>query len=211
MVDARVHQVDHGEVGLVAQRDEARDPEAPLGEQGRQVEDHVAALAEHRHLTGGSTAWLSCRSGAGVGDAEAVRADQHRTAGAGDRHRLGLGARPLGAELGEPGGDRHDRASPGGDRLAHGGHERGRRDAQHDEVEGCTEPARACASEGYVGPAQHRRPAPCSPARRATPTRLERPSAEDVTPLGRVAAGAHDRDRTGLEEGGQSGGGRALW
>ena len=211
VVDARPHQVDHGEVGLVAQRHEAGDPEATLGEQRRQVEDHVAALAEHRDLPGREHRVAQLQSGAGVGDTETVRPDQHRTPGAGDRDRLGLGPGALVAELGEARGDGHDRASSGGDRLAHGGHERRRRDAQHHEVHRLAEPVAGVRQRGVRGLAQYVGAAPVHQGDGTARAGRERPFAEDVSPLGGVAAGTHDRDRAGLEEGGQSGVGRALW
>ena len=69
VVHARMHQLDHGEVGLVAQRDEPRDPQPALDEQRREVEDQVAALAEHRHLAGGQHGVAELQAGAGVRDA----------------------------------------------------------------------------------------------------------------------------------------------
>ena len=50
VVDTGRHQVDHRQVGLVAQRDEPRDTQPAVLQQGGEVEHQVAALAEHRHL-----------------------------------------------------------------------------------------------------------------------------------------------------------------
>ncbi len=211
VVHAGEHQVDHGEVGLVAHGDEPGDAQPALDEEDGEVEDQVAALAEHGDLPGREHGVAQLQPGAGVGDPDAVRTDQHRTRLAGDGHRLGLGPGALLPELGEAGGDRHDRPRTGGDRLLHGRDERGRRDAQHDQVRRCAEQLTRLGQRRARRAPEHLGAAAVHQRDRTGRARLERAPTQDVAPLRRVGAGADDRDRGWLEEGVQSGPGGAPW
>ena len=135
MVDTGRHQVDHRQVRLVAQRDEPRDTEPAVLQQGGEVEHQVAALAEHRHRAGRQHVVGQLQLGAGVDHSDAVRPDQHRARRPGQAHHLLLRKGSVGAELGEPGRDHDEGPSPCSDGVRdrlheiHGGH------ADHHQVE----------------------------------------------------------------------------
>ena len=165
VVHARVHQVHHREVGLVAQRDEPRDAQVPLRQQRRQVEHQVAALAEHGDLTRREHRVRQLQLGAGVRDAEAVGADQHRAAGPGDGDGLGL-------ERGHP---RHPARTgpavmpttaraPAVDRLADRVDERRGGHADDDEVDRLAQTAPGLGQRGGTSAGRAPRSRPGSPA-----------------------------------------------
>ena len=135
MVDTGRHQVDHRQVGLVAQRDEPRDAQPAVLQQGGEVEHQVAALAEHRHRAGRQHVVGQLQLGAGVDHSDAVRPDQHRARRPGQAHHLLLGEGSVGAELGEAGRDHDEGPSPCSDGVrdrldeVRGGH------ADHHQVE----------------------------------------------------------------------------
>ena len=99
VVDAGVQEVDEPQVRLVAERDEAGDPQPAVGQQAGEVEDEVAALAEHRHVAGGQHGVRELEPGRGVDDAEAVGADaaprRRRARPPAPRPRAGRPRRPV--------------------------------------------------------------------------------------------------------------------
>ena len=197
VADARVQEVDDPEVRLVAERDEPGHAQPAVGQESGEVEDQVAALAEHGHVTGGEDGVGQLQPGRGVDDPEAVGTDQHRAGAARDRERLGLQPGSLGTRLGEPGGDRHDRPGSGGDGVGHRGHEAVDRHAQHGQVDGpLVRGGRgACGRVGRV--AEHLASVPVDEQHPAVARRREGTLGEDVAPLGGVGAGADDGDRPG--------------
>ena len=148
VVDARVQEVDDPEVRLVAERDEPGHAQPAVGQESGEVEDQVAALAEHGHVAGGQHGVGQLEPGRGVDDPEAVGTDQHGAGAASDRERLGLQPGTLGTRLGEPRGDRHDRPGPGGDGVGHRGHEAPDRHAQHGQVDVRSWAAAAACADG---------------------------------------------------------------
>ena len=102
VADARVQEVDEPEVRLVAERDEPGHAQPSVGHESGEVEDQVAALAEHGHVAGGEDGVGQLEPGRGVDDPEAVGTDQHRAGAARDRERLGLQPGSLRTRLGEP-------------------------------------------------------------------------------------------------------------
>ena len=135
VVQAGMQEVDEAEVRLVAERDEPGHAQAAVGQQAGEVEHQVAALAEHRHVTGREHGVRQLEPGRGVDDPEAVGTDQDRASSASDRQRLGLEPGPLRTCLGESRSDPHDRPGPGGDGVGHRGHEALGRDAEHGQVD----------------------------------------------------------------------------
>ena len=76
---ARVDQLDEGHVGLVAERDEARDAQAPCREQPIQLDGEIATLAEHGHASRRELVRREIRRGRVVNQPKTIGADQHRT------------------------------------------------------------------------------------------------------------------------------------
>ena len=110
-----LEQVVRRDVGLVADRDEAREPEPAPVRLLEQREAERAALGREADAAGGQRAPRERRvqTRAGRGDAEAVRPDQARTVRAHEREQLVLARRSLGAGLGEPGRDDAERLHAG--------------------------------------------------------------------------------------------------
>ena len=138
--------------------------------------------------------------GAGVGHAEAVRPDEEGTTGSGNGDSLRLEQRTLRAELGQSGGDRHDRPRLGRDGVLHRRHQGGRRDADDDELERLPEGGPALHERGVRRAAEHLAAARVDQGHRAGASRFQGPAREDVAPLGGIVARPHDRDRAGREE-----------
>ena len=194
-------KVDQAEVRLVAERDEPGHAQASVGQQVREVEHQVAALAEHRHVAGRELGVRQLESGRGVGDPEAVGADQHRAGGPGDRQRLGLEPGPLRACLGESGGDAHDRLGAGSNGVGHRGHEAVGRHAEHGQVDAEAARGGRGRRRGVRGLAEDLTASAVDQEHGAAIPRRQRSSGEDVAPLRGVVAGAYDGDRARREEG----------
>ncbi len=189
-------QVDEGDVGLVAERDEPGEPEAVRAEAELEFEGEVAALAQQGHAAGGEGVGGQEEVGGVVGQAQAVRPDHHGTGGA---HPLGDGLLP-GAPgvtgLGEPCGDRDDRPGPAPQGLVDGVLETGGGHGDDREVDGL--PYRAQA--GRRGAAEDGAAAPVDQVDGAAPVRADRLGGDGVPVLGGVVAGSDDGDGYRVEE-----------
>ena len=163
VVDAGPHEVDEPQVRLVAERDEAGDPEPAVSEQGGEIEDEVAALAQHRHVAGGQDgvrelevrSWCRRRRGSWGRRSTAPAARATATASASSRA-------PSAPASDSPAVIADDRSGPGRDGVGHRGHEPGGRHADHHEVDAAAWARAAACAEGYVA-----RPS-TSPPRRLT-------------------------------------------
>ena len=104
-------------------------------------------------------------------------------------------------ELGEPGGDHHQRSSPGadgiGDRLDH---LRGRHADQH-HVERSSVVVASLGERPVGTPPEHLRAATVHQEHGSVTTGLQCAPTEDVPPLGGITARADHRDRSRVEEG----------
>ncbi len=210
VVEAGRHQVHHRQVGLVPQRDEPRDPESPILQQSGEVEHHVAALAQHRHLAHRQQVVGQLEAGAGVHQTQAVRPDEHRAARAHQTHHLLLHPGTVGSELGEAGGDHHHGPGSGLDRGPRGLHELVRGNADDDQVQRFTQLRSGLHQRAVRTASQHFGSTAVHQQHRPLPAGLEGAPGEDVPPLRRVGARADHRDRTRVEQGGQRPSGRCC-
>jgi hypothetical protein len=191
-----LQQVGRGQVGLVAQRGEARDADPALLEEQAQLERHVAALGDDADRARGHGRGGELEALGGVGDAEAVGAEQHRPGGADPVHERRLTRRPLLPQLGEARGDGDDGLGAGGQRVVHGGLEAGRGHGEDDEVDGLAD-----VGHPAVGRlAQHALAAPVDQVDRPGVARGEGLGADPVAVLRRVVARADDGDRARREQ-----------
>ena len=123
-------QLGHLDVGLVADGDEAREAESRVRGDHAELQRQVAALRDESDRPVREVVRDQLELGAGVEDAQAVRAEQH------DVRR----ARPLGQRavaraarvaVRLAGGDHDERPHADADRLVDGLHERARRHREH--------------------------------------------------------------------------------
>ena len=115
-----LHQVGQADVGLVADRGEAREPEPAALEQHAELDREVARLRDQPDGAGGVVVGRDVELGERVVDADAVGAEHDRARGAHalDQRPLAHAARL--APLGEPGGDHDQRARALLERLVDG-------------------------------------------------------------------------------------------
>ncbi len=111
VVGAGGDEVDQPDVGLVAERHEARDAEAAGGEEPVQLDGQVAALAEQRRRRRAGRSWRRgrCRRGCRRARGSSARRARHRPPGPA-RSAPPRGPGPRSPFSPEPGRDRHDRA-----------------------------------------------------------------------------------------------------
>src|SRR6187200_2710962 len=101
----RADELGRLDVRLVAQRDEAREPEADPGRLRADLEREVAALGDEADRAARQVLRDELELGAGVEDAEAVGSQQARAAGPRDRGDGGV-TRPAGIAVAFAAGDR---------------------------------------------------------------------------------------------------------
>ena len=104
----RLDQLRSLNVRLVAERDEAREPEPELGADHADLECEVAALGDEPDRAGFEVFRAELELRAGVVDAEAVRPDEDGPGGAHPLHDRALAGRSLLAHLAEPCADEDD-------------------------------------------------------------------------------------------------------
>ena len=121
VVGAGQHQVGERDVGLVAERDEARDPETARVQERVDVERDVAALRQNRDGAGVEGVGRELQRRRGVDDTEAVRADERRASAAHATDDLVLERPALVRRLRQARGDRDDRARTDGQRRSASG------------------------------------------------------------------------------------------
>ncbi len=195
---AGLHQVDHGQIGLVAERHEPRDAETHLAHAVVEIDDHVAALAQHRHVTRRQHLAAQLQARRQVLDAGAVRSDHDRPGGAYPADRLGLHRGALGAQLAQSGGDRDQCAYAGGERVVDRGEEAGGRNAQRHQVDAGV--GSELAQAAYGGPAEHRATPAVDQVHGPVARSRQRALGQRIPPLGVVVTGADDGDRAGVEQ-----------
>ena len=185
------------EVGLVAQRREAREAQ-PLG-RGEQPElqRQVAALGDQPDRARRQRAGHELQLLSGVQHAEAVGAEQHRARVAHAHRQLdvergpGVGVGQLAAAA-----DGDDRARSAGQRLLHGRGQGGERHRDHDELRRLGQ-----LGERSVAPAaEHLTGAVVDQERRPAILAAQRTQGQPVAPLARIARGADERHRGGREQ-----------
>ena len=122
------------DVGLIPERGEARDADAVLRAEQAQLEREVATLGDDPERAGGELVHAEIERCRCVVDAEAVRAEHHRsrTAHLVDDPPLELLA--AGVDLAETGRDRDDPACAGSQRVLDAGLERRSGHRDHDEL-----------------------------------------------------------------------------
>ena len=192
----RLHDLGRLEVGLVAERDEARDPEAEVGGEQRDLEGEVPALGDEPDRTGDEVARREVELGRGVVDAHAVRPEQDRSRRAHplDDRALALGA--LFRGFAEACRDRDDRPRPRGERGVDGLLERGRRHGEDDELGHLGQ----LLERAVGGPAEHLAAGPVDEEDRAAVLPAERAPTEPLAPFRRVVGGADDGHGARFEE-----------
>ena len=128
VVHEGVDHLGHVDVGLVAERDEGADTDAPALGPVEQVHRHAARVADEGHRARGVPVGdvVGGDGHVAVGDTEdpdAVRPDHPGSGRGGCRRELALDPVTVGAELAEPGGADRDRRDPAVrallDRLGH--------------------------------------------------------------------------------------------
>ena len=134
MGDQVADDVGRLEVGLIAERGEARESEPDLGDEQAQLEREVPALGDQPDRAPRELAPPDVQLGARIEDAEAVRAQQHRAGVANPSRDLLLACPTGGPELAHPGRDPDDRPGACRQRLVHGRLEGGLRHGDDDEL-----------------------------------------------------------------------------
>ena len=195
-----LQQVVAADVGLVAHRDELRDPDAELTGAAHQLDPEPARLRQERDVPRDGPRRRERRVhshvGRGVHHAETVRSDDAHAVAARQRDELALGLFALGTGLGEPGRD--DQHAPNAllRALPRDAGNVGRRHDDDREVDGVRhlEHARVRA---HAGDGNRRR---VYRVDRALEPVLEQVAKQLVTDPSRAAAGSDHRDRAGREQ-----------
>ena len=117
MLGERSDELGCVQVGLVADRDGAREAEAEVGEQQPDLERDVAALRDEPDRPARQRRRRKVQLGSRVEDPEAVRPDERRAGRADALDDRRLARRALGSLLAEPSGDRYERTRAGGQRV----------------------------------------------------------------------------------------------
>ena len=196
VVGERRDQLGRLHVGLVAERDEAGEPEAELGPDHPDLEREIPALGDEADRAGLELLRADLELGARVVDAEAVRAHEDGPGGAHALDDRPLARRPLLAHLAEPGADGDDRLRADGERVLDGLLDPGRRHGDDDELGRLRQLRQrrvGLISEDLAAPAVDEEDGAAALA-------LERAAGEPETPLPRDRRGAQDCDRPGVEE-----------
>jgi len=187
------------EVGLVANRHEARESHACLGGDQCQLDPEVAALRDQADRSGRELARCQVQLADGVRHAEAVRADEQsarRADPVGDR---ALDRQAVMSCFAQSRGDRDDRPRPRRQRIIDSLLKAGRADADDDEVD----------RPGHVGKrgvgalAEDVLAAAIDEEDAAPRQSLQGATREPIAPFGRRRRGAEDRERARIEERGQ--------
>lgn len=193
---AVLDQVDEGDIGLVAERDEPGEAEAVPLHAELEFEGQISALAQQRDTAGREGVRGEMQLGRVVGDAQTVGADQDRTCLPHPCGECLLPGQPVRTGLGETGGDADDGACAALQSLVDRGLEARPGHGDHHELDGL-------ADRGEAG---------CCPAPENGPTaavdQVHRPASEGaqrlrrhgVTVFRRVVAGPDHGHGLGIEE-----------
>jgi hypothetical protein len=175
---------------------EAGDPDAALLQELPELERHVAALGDEADRARGHGRGGQLEALRRVGDAEAVRPEQHGARRADAVHDGGLPRGPLLPQLGEPGGDGDDGLGAGGQRVVHRGLEAGGRHGEDHEVDGLAD----VRNKAMGRLSEHALATAVDQVDRAHVARGERLRADPVPVLRRIVARADHGDRTRREQ-----------
>jgi hypothetical protein len=189
-------QVGGGQVGLVAERGEARDAHRTLLQEQAELERDVAALGDEpdragRHRRGGELQPLG-----GVRHSQAVGPEEHRAGRPDARHERRLPRRALDPQLREPRRDGHEGLGAGGQGVVHRRLEPDGRDREHHEVDRLPDVGQAAV--GRL--AEHRLAAAVDQVHRPRVAVGQRLGADPVAVLRRVVARADHGDRPRREQ-----------
>ena len=193
-------------VGLVADRDEAREAQpGALGEHP-DLEREVAALGDQPDRAAREVVRHEIELRAGVEHAEAVRAEQDRPGGARPLGERAV-ARAAGIAVGRARRDHDDGARAGRERVVERRLERRRRHREHREAGRFGQ----LAERGVRRPAEDLAGAPVDQVHAPPRLPAQRAAREPVAPLDGVVGRADDRHGVRVEEGGEvARGGRAA-
>ena len=183
-------------VRLVAERDEAREPEPELGADHADLEREVPALRDEPDRAGLELFRAELELRAGVVDAEGVRPDED---GSGAAHPLddrALAGGPLLAHLAEPGADEDDALGTRAERVLDRLLDARRRDCDDDELRRLGQ-----LRERRVGLSPEDLAALAVHEEHGAPVlALDRAAREPEAPLPGDARGTDDGDRARVEE-----------
>jgi hypothetical protein len=197
VADEIANDVDRLEVGLVAERGEAREPQAHLGDEQTQLEGEVAALGDQADRAARQLVPPDVEIRAGVEHAHAVGPEQQSPRLADPACDVPLARLAVQTRLAQAGRDADDGPCSHGERVVHDRLEGAFGDRDHDELRRARELSegtpRRSSENGAAVPVHQVDVTPVLPAQR-TPS-------ERVPPGRRVVRRADDRDRPWIEQG----------
>jgi hypothetical protein len=192
-----IDQLGRLEVGLVAERDEARESQARVSREHPDLESQVAALGDEADRPARNRVRAQVEVRGRIEDPQTVRSDEQRTRRANPFHRRLLSGPALGPALAEPRADDDERLRARGERLLDGLLESPGRNGDDDELGRLRQ-----LGQRAVGlPAQDLAAVAVDEVDRAAVLAQESSVPEPVAPLSGRVRGADDCDRAGVEEG----------
>ena len=192
----RGHEIRRLQIGLVAERREARDAEAELAREQRHLEREVAALRDEADRPRLEVARAEIEPGRPVVDAHAVGPEEHSAGGADPFDRLPLAAETLLATLAQPRRNRDDRARPDRERRVDLLLERRHGYAEDDQLRGFRE----IRKRPIRRPAEYLVPCTIDEVDSAPVFSTHGAAREPLSPFCGIVRRADDRDGARLEE-----------